>query len=354
MKQEFEDIKYISKLINDKYYENLIRIRNEISIACDSFFQAKKGQKVDLFLIAQSISSPTAKGSDSKPIEIKIKNQNFFLIDSAQFGMEPLVQGKIDLVYCYLPSFRGELADKRHLNQFYHCEAEMKGELNDTIKLVNELIYFLLKKVLLDHKNKKIIIPEKNFKRISEIIKKDIPVVSFDHVFEILQKMPNNKKLVKKTKYRRTITSIGEEVVSKILFNHEKIFWIVNYDRDMVAFYQKPDPLNKNKALNADLIFPKLFKGFCGEVAGAGQRQDNKKELIESMKRQKIDGAKNYKWYLQLREIKNYKKTTGFGIGIERVIAWILDKENIADSAIYPVILTSKKVISKSPKRDRR
>ena len=68
-------------------------------------------------------------GSDSEVIPIKFGKYNSFLVDSSQFGFEPLLLNKLDKVYCYLPSMRGENPDKRHLNQFFHCEAEIKGTL---------------------------------------------------------------------------------------------------------------------------------------------------------------------------------------------------------------------------------
>ncbi|MCX6718446.1 MAG: hypothetical protein NTY81_02485 [Candidatus Staskawiczbacteria bacterium] len=120
------------------------------------------------------------------------------------------------------------------------------------------------------------------------------------------------------------------------IFNFKAPFWIKKYDRDTVAFYQKPDPLDFNKTINADLIFPPIIKNsFGGEVVGSGQRQDNAKEMIDSLSRQKID-RKPYEWYINLRKIPNYQTTSGFGLGIERFITWSLCRDNIRDVILYP------------------
>jgi asparaginyl-tRNA synthetase len=112
--------------------------------------------------------------------------------------------------------------------------------------------------------------------------------------------------------------------------------WITGFDRDTVAFYQKPNPENLEKTVNADLIFPPLsLNGFGGEIVGCGQRQDTPEEMYESLKRQGIS-AEPYEWYIDLRRQAGYGTSSGFGLGIERFIAWALAKENIRDVALYP------------------
>src|SRR5205085_2186791 len=102
------------------------------------------------------------------------------------------------------------------------------------------------------------------------------------------------------------------------------------------------DPTNPERVLNADLIFPSFQNGFGGEIVGSGQRQDNPKELLESMKRQEISSIKSYQWYINLRKDPSYQQTSGFGLGIERFIAWMLQLESIIDTSIYPVLKTEK------------
>ena len=112
--------------------------------------------------------------------------------------------------------------------------------------------------------------------------------------------------------------------------------WMYGFDRDTVAFYQKPDSKDPNKTINADLLFPPLTKnGFGGEIIGSSQRQDNAKEMLESLKRQGISAAP-YHWYIDLRNQPGYRTTSGFGLGVERFIAWSLGYESIQDVALYP------------------
>lgn len=112
----------------------------------------------------------------------------------------------------------------------------------------------------------------------------------------------------KKENFGRIITAEGKKIVAKFFGNKQLPVWITKYDRDTVAFYQKPDPLNSEKALNGDLVFPVIENGFGGEIVGAGERQDNIIELLESMKRRGVDNSKNYDWYVSLRKLPGYRK----------------------------------------------
>ena len=114
----------------------------------------------------------------------------------------------------------------------------------------------------------------------------------------------------------------------------ETPIWMNHFDRDRVAFYQKP--FMRDKVINADLLFPPLTKeSFGGEVVGSGQRQDDVNEMHESLKRQVLD-FKPYEWYIDLRRLENYKSTSGFGMGVERFITWALCRDSIQDVILYP------------------
>lgn len=333
----FNHQNHINSLIDSQYYKNLIVLRNIVELACDEYFQSKNAPKVDLYMVAKGISSPMGKGSDSEPIPFKLGNQNVFLVDSAQFGMEPLVQKNFEMVYCYLPSFRGEDSDYRHLNQFYHCEAELRGNYLKAIEIAENLTKHLLRKISKNSLENKFKFENSNIKFIEKIINSDFPQITFDEASKLLGK-EGNGDLIQNRDYGRVINSAGELKVVELVTNNKLPVWIMNYDRDVVPFYQKPDPTNSDKVLNADLIFPSLNGSFGGEVLGLGQRQDDKKTMIDSMSRQGVANLNSYVWYLNLRDRGDYVKTSGFGLGIERLLAWALGLRSIVDVAIYPVL----------------
>lgn len=326
------------ELTRSEYFHALIILRHHIKNTSDYYFGIKQGAKnIDLFMLTPSISSPVGPGSDSESIPIKFGKYNSNLVDSSQFGFEPLLLNGIDKVYCYLPSMRGEDPDKRHLNQFFHCEAEIKGSINDLIPIIEKYIKFL-SETLLTMPNilaRMSLDTEKTLLILHETIKSQkFPEITFDEAISKLIKS-GNKQLVNFTKFGRDLTPGGELKLAEIL-KFDTPFWIKNYDRDRVAFYQKPILGNPNKVLNADLIFPPIIEGsFGGEVVGCGQRQDNPEEMYESLSRQNIN-SEPYEWYINLRKLPKYQITSGFGLGVERFITWSLCRDDIKDAIPYP------------------
>ena len=326
------------EITKSKYFKALSLLRHHIKMTSDYYWSEVVGAiNVDLFMLTPSISSPMGSGSDSEAIPIKFGKFDSNLVDSSQFGFEPLLLNGIDKVYCYLPSMRGEKPDKRHLNQFFHCEAEIKGDMEKLIPIIEEYIKILAEAlILMPNILERISLNfEKTTASLNRIVGlKKFPKITFDEAVNALVES-GNKALVNFTELGRDISSQGEIKLAKI-FNFDVPFWVRNYDRDRVAFYQKPDPKNPNKVINADLIFPPIIKNaFGGEIVGCGQRQNNCQETAGSLVRQKIN-PEPYEWYINLRKLPNYKTTSGFGLGIERLITWSLCRDDIKDAILYP------------------
>lgn len=334
----YDPKKHYIDLTQSGYFQALITLRHYIKVASDYYFGVKCGAKnIDLFMLTPSISSPMGPGSDSEAIPIKFGKYNSNLVDSSQFGFEPLLLNGIDKVYCYLPSMRGEKPDKRHLNQFFHCEAEINGNLEQLIPIIEEYIKILAEALILmpNILERTSLNFEKTKLKLNTIIELEkFPKITFDEAVTALVKN-GNESLINFTEFGRDILSDGEIKLAEI-FNFNTSFWIRNYDRDRVAFYQKPDPRNPNKVINADLIFPPIIKdAFGGEIVGCGQRQDDYNEIVDSLARQSIK-SEPYEWYMNLRKLPNYKTTSGFGLGIERFITWSLCRDDIKDAILYP------------------
>ncbi len=338
---EYSPVEHYKHLSSSPYYHALVVFRHYIKVLSDYYFGIKQNAKnVDLFMFTPCISSPMGPGSDSEPISFRFGEFDICLTDSSQLGFEPLLLNGLEKVYCYLPSMRGEDSDERHLNQFYHCEMEMKGEFEDLLPIVEGYVKAMTKTILsMENIVSKISdTPDKTFEYLNNIINtKKFPTITFDEAIDILLK--NDKKnLVNFTKYGNDISSEGEIELMNIL-KIKTPMWISGFDRDRVPFYQKPDPKNPEKTINADLLFPPITKNsFGGEIVGAGQRQDDEEEMYESFRRQNNLSSESYEWYIDLRRHPNYKITSGFGLGVERFIAWSLGKVNIRDVVLYPRI----------------
>ncbi len=288
-------------------------------------------------MLTSSVSSPMGPGSNSEVVPIRFGDLDSYLVDSSQFGFEPILMNDIEKVYCYLPSMRGENPDKRHLNQFFHCEAEIKGDLSTLISIVEQYVVSLCSALdsmpnLVSRISRN---PEATQNMLSRVCSlSSFRQITFDDAVTIFKKstLPG---LFIETDTGVDITSIGELELMRILETNVPL-WVTSYDRDRVPFYLKPDPKNINKVINADLIFPSLDEGsFGGEIVGCGQRQDSPEEIYESLNRQNISTLP-YEWYINLRRLPRYSTTSGFGLGIERFITWALCGDDIKDSIVYP------------------
>ncbi|BAY87850.1 asparaginyl-tRNA synthetase (plasmid) [Calothrix parasitica NIES-267] len=335
---EYKPTEHYLELTKAKYYKALLILRHYIKVVSDYYFGVELSAKnIDLFMLTPSISSPMGSGSDSEPIPIQFGKLDTFLTDSSQFGFEPLLMNGLDKVYCYLPSMRGEDSDKRHLNQFFHCEAEIIGTLEELLPIVENYIKKLAATLLempdiiskiSKNPNRSLLV----LKQLSE--SRSFSRLSFDEAVKLL--VDNGySNMINFTPTGRDISAQGEVKLMELLKTDLPV-WITNYDRDRVPFYQKPSAAYSDKVINADLIFPSLIKNsFGGEIVGAGQRQDKVEEMYQSLERQEV-GSESYEWYINLRRLEDYQTTSGFGIGIERFITWALCRDDIKEAIVYP------------------
>lgn len=320
------------------YYHHLILLRHIVKTLSDSYMsEVADAKNIDLFMLTPSVSSPMGPGSDSEAIPIKFGRFTSYLTDSSQFGFEPILMNGIDRAYCYLPSLRGEDPDKRHLNQFYHCEIELKGGIEVILRVAEEYVRYLCEGML---KSKELVQALSANARTSLKMAEHVGEmrtfrrVTFDDACAALISSGYGQ-FVNTTDHGRDISSRGELQLFKIMDIHEP-FWLTGFDRDRVPFYQKPNPNDTDEVLNADLLFPNLIEeSFGGEILGAGQRQDIGGEMYQSLSRQGLS-AEPYEWYIDLRRNPAYVQTSGFGLGIERFLAWILCLDNIQDVILYP------------------
>lgn len=313
------------KALADPWYKSLSEIQNLISLNTTLFYKEKNIKTLHLPITTNSISSPMGLGSDSSPIKVDISNVDTYLADSMQFMLEYGCRLFDNGCYYIMPSFRGEPADERHLCQFYHSEAEIPGTLDDVINLVEEYIKFLSAKILDEYEKELILITGGDIEHIRKIasLKSNFNRITFDNAVEILE---NNPEYIRNDKLGfRTINKYGEQ---KLISLFEGIVWVTNYDYLALPFYQAIDKNNRNKALNADLLFG------IGEVVGCGERHTNSADVIESLKRHNVE-KDDYRWYIEMKN--QYPiKTSGFGLGTERFILWLTKQNDIRDCQLLP------------------
>lgn len=310
----------MKEVLSSPWYQLIFKLQSTIVYATYDFFKLRGYEPVVLPVTTGSVTSPMGLGSDSLPVKVKLFNELTYLADSMQFHLEYLLRISRKGVFYIMPTFRGEDSDSRHLNQFSHIEAEIKGDLNDVLLLIDEYIYFLLSTVLKEHE-KDLAMQIGSFEHLtSALARKDnmFKRVTFSEAMDILGK--ESKQFF--NYMDSTILGLSNDGEKELIKRIGQEVCLTHLPKIGVPFYQDNDSDNIH-ALCADYL------AGIGEFIGCGQRHFGYHGTIEAMRERQIDPGE-YEWYLQMK--KEYpEKTSGFGLGLERFLLWILNHKDVRD-----------------------
>jgi len=315
--------RHFKNAIEHKWYIAIARILSGIQVETNSFYIQRNMLPALMPITCGSVSSPMGLGSDSLPVRISLFDKPTYLADSMQFHLEYMLRLLPEGVWYIMPTFRGEDHDARHLNQFFHSEAEIIGSFQDVQGLVNEYIHHLTAWALKNHR-KDIELFCGTTKHLEALLdkQKDIPSISFDEAKKIIPANVNGIEIIEQGIEK--ITHAGEEYLADYFGG---VVWLINPPYKSVPFYQAYNE-NDGTAVCGDLILGKR------EIVGAGQRHTDVASLERAMTDLQIDPTE-YAWYVRMK--KEYPlQTSGFGLGIERYVAWLFGHDDIRDIHIIP------------------
>jgi asparaginyl-tRNA synthetase len=302
------------------WYQTLACLQNTIAEATVDFWRKRGGQTVFLPLTTGAISSPMGLGSDSSPVEIELFGVKTYLADSMQFMLEYAIRLTGNDCYYVMPSFRGEETDASHLSQFFHSEAEIEGGLSD-VQVVIEHYLAALASALTERHADAIIRAGGNIEALVALAEKPaFTRISFDDAAMIL-----GGNGIQHGARWRTLTRAGER---RLMERVGQFVWVENWDYLAVPFYQAYADASGDRAKNADLLFG------MGEVVGAGERHKTAADVRSAMTRHQVDPSP-YEWYCEMRDVTPLQ-TSGFGMGIERFLMWVLNHNDIRDFQLVP------------------
>ncbi len=252
---------------------------------------------------------------------------NTFEIDYFDYGKAYLAQtGQLYLeaaamalgkVYNLGPTFRAEKSKtRRHLIEFWMNEAEVAyyGH-DDNIKLQEDLVTYVVKKTL-ERAGEYLRSVGRDTSRL-EKIETPFPRITYDEAIKLL---------VKKGFDIKWGDDIGGDEETAIANEFEKPVVVERYPRMMKAFYMQPDPERPEVVLCDDMLAPEGY----GEIIGASERIHDRDLLVERIQEYGLD-VESYDWYLDLRDYGTVPHS-GFGMGIERIVAWIAGLEHIREA----------------------
>ena len=295
----------------------VLKIRSTIVGAIHEFFRDR-----DYIEFDAPVLQPNQCEGGATLFEVKYYDNKTFLSQSWQLYAEAAVFS-LEKVYNMGPTFRAERSKtSRHLSEFWMAEMEAAWvELPELTEIAKQEIQFIIKKVLEKNTNELETLGQ-DIQKLSHIAQSEFPTITYDEALHILE-----TKAQMKISWGKDLRTIEE---NKLMDYFETPVVVTNYPLEIMAFYKPEDPNKPNTALCFDMIAP----GGYGEIIGGSQRSED----IEYMKkrlRETGENTANYEWYFDLRRFGSVPHS-GYGLGVERVIAWICGLDTIKDAIPFP------------------
>ena len=304
--------------LRSKRQHAILRIRHEIIRACRTFFDDR-----DFTLIDTPIFTPNACEGTTTLFETQYFDQKAYLAQSGQLYGEAAAAA-FGNIYCFGPTFRAEKSKtRRHLMEFWMVEPEMAfADLFDAMGMAEALLVSIAKQVL-DHRKAELAVLEQNPAKLEAIVP-PFPRLTYEEAIALLQQ--------KGIPIQGGDDFGGEEETVLSREFHQPVI-IHHYPSSLKAFYMKPDPTRQDTALCMDILAPDGY----GEIIGGGQRIEDYETLLAQVREHHLS-EEAFSWYLDLRRYGSVPHS-GFGMGIERVVAWICGLDHVRESIPFPRLL---------------
>jgi asparaginyl-tRNA synthetase len=310
-----------------------MRTRKMISVAKirSSVLEASRKWLIDndwVEVTPPSIVKSAVEGG-STLFSIKYFEEEAYLSQSAQLYLEALIFA-LGPVWTIGPSFRAEKSRTiRHLAEYLHLEAEAPWvEMEDLLKSQEKMISHIVRQIVKERRDDLEILHS----NISDLglVNEPFERIRYESAIGILQRKEVKIEVngVNRTiEWGDDLTLESERQLTRDLVNP---VFITDFPLQVKPFYVKQNPQNNEEGLSADLLLPKGF----GEVSSGGIREDNLDHLKRRIISEGLD-PKDYSWYIDLRKYGSVPHG-GFGLGIERLVRWITNLEDIKECVLFP------------------
>ena len=250
---------------------------------------------------------------------LKYFDQNMYLTQSSQLYLEILIYS-LEKVYCIAPSFRAEKSRTiRHLTEYWHIEGEWPFvDMGDLIRFEEELVAYVCQQTV-ENCQKELRELGVNAAKFAAV-KTPFPKITYTEAVEML----NVKGF--KTQWG---ADLGFEEEKALAEQFGKPFFVYDYPTQIKAFYCKTYRDHPEIAMSTDMLVPRI-----GEISTGGAREDDLNILVKRIREMGMK-EKDYDWYVDLRRYGTVPHV-GFGMGLERLLTWMLDLENVIDAVPFP------------------
>src|SRR6202142_2859612 len=269
------------------------------------------------------ILTPAACEGTSTLFPVDYFEEQAYLTQSGQLYIEATAMA-LGKVYSFGPTFRAEKSKtRRHLTEFWMLEPEASyAHLEDMIQLGEGLVSAIVQSVV-RNRSRELAAIQRDVSTLEKITP-PFPRISYDEAIEVLQKSGNPAK------WGDDFGGDEETILSR---NFEKPVIIHRYPSAMKAFYMARDPKRPELALSFDMIAPEGY----GEIIGGSEREPSYESILARIREHKLP-EREFQWYLDLRRYGSVPHA-GFGLGLERTVAWICGTEHIREVIPFPRML---------------
>jgi len=298
----------------------ILRVRDEVCRSCRDFFQER-----GFILVDTPILTPTCcEGTTSLFETDYLDRGKAYLSQSGQLYLEAAAMA-LGKVYCFGPTFRAEKSKtRRHLTEFWMVEAEAAFYgLEEVMGLAEGLVRYVVGRVL-ERQEAQLQRLERDTGPLQEVLAGPFPRLSYGAALERLRR--EGKELC----WGEDLGGDEETVLSQ-LFSRPVL--VHRYPRSAKAFYMEPDPEDPRLVLCVDMLAPEGY----GEIVGGSQRLDDLEALLASLEAHHLP-TDSLEWYLDLRRYGSVPHG-GFGMGIERVVAWLCGLHHVRETIPFPRLI---------------
>ncbi len=292
----------------------IMRVRSEVLRFTHEFFR-----KEGFIEVSPPMFISSACEGGSTLFGLKYFGKDLYLTQSAQLYLEALIYS-LEKVYCVAPSFRAEKSRTiRHLTEYWHIEPEWAfADMDDLMRVEEDLLSYICQKTAEDCKRE----IESLGADISKlkVVNTPFPRITYTEAIE---------KLTAKGFKIKWGEDFGYDDEKALAEEFGKPFFVYAYPRQIKAFYCKTHRDNPDLVMSTDMLVPRI-----GEISTGGAREDDKEELLRRIRELDLR-EEDYKWYIDLRRYGTVPHV-GFGLGLERLLTWMLDLENIIDAIPFP------------------
>ena len=295
-----------------------LRVRSKVIHICRSYYHDR-----GFVLIDRPILTPISVEGTTTLFSTDYFGENAYLTQSGQLYLEPacMAHGR---VYCFGPTFRAEKSKtRRHLIEFWMLEPEVAyATLDDAMELAEDFISHVVQTALVECKYELEVL-NRDTTTLERVVK-PFPRILYDEAVEILREAGQDFE------WGGDFGGGHETIISEAF---DRPVLVHRFPTAIKAFYMEPDPERQELALAMDMIAPEGY----GEIIGGSQRIHDHDLLLSRIRENGLN-EKHYEWYLDVRRYGSVPHS-GFGMGLERVIAWITGVPHLRETIPYPRLL---------------